>query len=202
MFRIYTSLISITIEEKKGAHEFMNERDIRVQKTNLKLSEVFLTLLEDYWLTKITINQICQRANVHRKTFYKHFKDKYELLYYVSRMALKPYFALALDMRLREPFSSIDKTINQQILKILHTQKGDAKFYQVVTASFYDYFQKELQRYEAELPTQFPFPIEVFSYVYASTICSINQWCSDYDLQLDAYYRDEIYRNLMNFHQK
>ncbi|EGQ2881320.1 TetR/AcrR family transcriptional regulator, partial [Staphylococcus pseudintermedius] len=34
----------------------MNERDIRVQKTNLKLSEVFLTLLEDYWLTKITIN--------------------------------------------------------------------------------------------------------------------------------------------------
>ncbi|MEM5613405.1 TetR/AcrR family transcriptional regulator [Staphylococcus pseudintermedius] len=95
----------------------MNERDIRVQKTNLKLSEVFLTLLEDYWLTKITINQICQRANVHRTTFYKHFKDKYELLYYVSRMALKPYFALALDMRLREPFSSIDKTINQQILK-------------------------------------------------------------------------------------
>lgn len=69
MFRIYTSLISITIEEKKGAHEFMNERDIRVQKTNLKLSEVFLTLLEDYWLTKITINQICQRANVHRTTF-------------------------------------------------------------------------------------------------------------------------------------
>lgn len=176
----------------------MNERDIRVQKTNLKLSEVFLTLLEDYWLTKITINQICQRANVHRTTFYKHFKDKYELLYYVSKTALKPYFALTLEMRLREPFSSIDRTINQQLLKILHTQKGDPKFYQVVTTSFFDYFQEELQQYESELPSKFPFPIEVFSYVYVSTIRSITEWCADYDVHLDTYYKDEIYRNLMN----
>ncbi|MEJ7541419.1 TetR/AcrR family transcriptional regulator [Staphylococcus intermedius] len=180
----------------------MNEKDIRVQKTNLKLSEVFLALLEDEWVTKITINQICQQANVHRTTFYKHFKDKYDLLYYVSQMALKPYFSLGLDMRLQEPFNSIDRTIDQQILKILHTQKEDPRFYQVVTKSFYDYFQQELIRYEAQLPSKFPFPIEVFSYVYAATIRSINQWCTDYEIQLDAYYRDEIFRHLMNFSQK
>ncbi|ARJ50509.1 TetR/AcrR family transcriptional regulator [Staphylococcus lutrae] len=176
----------------------MNEKDIRVQKTNLKLSEVLLTLLEEHWLTKITINQICQHADVHRTTFYKHFSDKYELLFYVSKMSMKPYFKLALEVRLCEPFNSIEKTFNAQMLKILHTQKGDPKFFQVLMSYFYDHFQKELLQYEATLPSKLPFPIESFSYIYTSTICSMHQWSTEYHVDLDTYYMDEIYRKIVN----
>ena len=33
----------------------------------------------------ITINEICERAEVRRATFYKHFKDKYDFLGYFIR---------------------------------------------------------------------------------------------------------------------
>ncbi|MBR2303476.1 MAG: TetR/AcrR family transcriptional regulator [Clostridia bacterium] len=37
-------------------------------------------LLKDVSFEKITIGDICEKAMVNRMTFYKHFKDKYDLL--------------------------------------------------------------------------------------------------------------------------
>lgn len=40
-------------------------------------------ILEHTALEKITIDQICQEAQIHRSTFYRYFKDKYDLLEFV-----------------------------------------------------------------------------------------------------------------------
>ena len=37
-------------------------------------------ILEHTALEKITIDQICKEAQIHRSTFYRYFKDKYDLL--------------------------------------------------------------------------------------------------------------------------
>lgn len=45
-----------------------------------QLGEAFIVLLRQEPLEKITINQICNQAKVHRSTFYRHFEDKFDLL--------------------------------------------------------------------------------------------------------------------------
>ena len=39
-----------------------------------------MALLEEQAFEKITVRELCDRAMVHRTTFYKHYADKYALL--------------------------------------------------------------------------------------------------------------------------
>jgi AcrR family transcriptional regulator len=54
--------------------------DLRVRRTHKLLWEGLLAELSERRLDDITVNDICERAMVHRTTFYKHYPDKYALL--------------------------------------------------------------------------------------------------------------------------
>jgi AcrR family transcriptional regulator len=54
--------------------------DLRIRRTYKLLFEALLFLLEEQPFEKISVTDICDRAMVHRTTFYKHFEDKYQLL--------------------------------------------------------------------------------------------------------------------------
>ncbi len=53
--------------------------DLRIEKTELALQASLLNLLKENSFNKITVNDICQKANINRITFYNHYKDKYDL---------------------------------------------------------------------------------------------------------------------------
>jgi AcrR family transcriptional regulator len=59
-------------EEKK--------EDLRIRRTYKLLFEALIALLKERPFEKISVTDICERAMVHRTTFYKHFEDKYHLL--------------------------------------------------------------------------------------------------------------------------
>jgi len=62
----------------------MNENeDLRIIRTRKLLSNAMLELLEKESIDEISIKEICDKAMVHRTTFYKHFNDKYDLFNYV-----------------------------------------------------------------------------------------------------------------------
>lgn len=54
-------------------------------KTNELLSKALIDLLKEKSFEDIKLNEICDKALVHKTTFYNHFQDKYELLYYVVK---------------------------------------------------------------------------------------------------------------------
>lgn len=54
--------------------------DARIVKTRAKLFSAFSELLSEKTFEEITVNEICERAEVRRATFYKHFRDKYDFL--------------------------------------------------------------------------------------------------------------------------
>ena len=54
--------------------------DLRVRRTHKLLWEALMAELSERSFDDITVNDICQRAMVHRTTFYKHYSDKYALL--------------------------------------------------------------------------------------------------------------------------
>jgi AcrR family transcriptional regulator len=56
------------------------KEDLRIRRTYKLLFEALISLLKERSFEKISVTDICERAMVHRTTFYKHFEDKYHLL--------------------------------------------------------------------------------------------------------------------------
>ena len=52
--------------------------DARIEKTKAALTYAFGQLLSEKSIEKITINELCNRANINRITFYNHYSDKYD----------------------------------------------------------------------------------------------------------------------------
>src|SRR5205807_5840432 len=56
------------------------QADLRVRRTHKLLWEALMAELSERPIEEITVSDICERAMVHRTTFYKHYEDKYALL--------------------------------------------------------------------------------------------------------------------------
>lgn len=54
--------------------------DLRVRRTRKLLWEALMAELSVRPFEEISVTDICERAMVHRTTFYKHYEDKYALL--------------------------------------------------------------------------------------------------------------------------
>lgn len=54
--------------------------DLRIRRTHKLLFDALTLLLSEKSFDNITITDICEKAMIHRTTFYKHFEDKYHLL--------------------------------------------------------------------------------------------------------------------------
>lgn len=63
--------------KKNGAR---NQRDRRTLRTRRALNEAFLRLLVEKGFDKLSVLEVCERADVGRSTFYTYFQSKEELL--------------------------------------------------------------------------------------------------------------------------
>lgn len=68
------------------------KEDLRIRRTYKLLCEAMLDLLNEYSYDNISVVDICNKAMVHRATFYKHFKDKNEFMEYVTRVKLREFY--------------------------------------------------------------------------------------------------------------
>jgi AcrR family transcriptional regulator len=59
----------------------VNVMDRRVQKTRKLLKDALVDLVSEKGFESVTIQEILDKANVGRSTFYTHFQDKEELLH-------------------------------------------------------------------------------------------------------------------------
>ncbi len=54
--------------------------DLRSRYTQSVIQEAFRKLLSEKPLAKITVKEICDRAQINRGTFYRHYMDCYDLM--------------------------------------------------------------------------------------------------------------------------
>lgn len=70
----------------------VNEKiDLRIRRTYKLLSDSLMSLLREKSFEDIRISDICDKAMVHRTTFYKHFEDKYQLLDFLLRDMIEEF---------------------------------------------------------------------------------------------------------------
>ena len=61
------------------------KEDIRIVKTKKALTDAFFVILTEMPLDEVKVNDLCERADVRRATFYKHFKDKTDFVTYLIK---------------------------------------------------------------------------------------------------------------------
>lgn len=71
------------------------KEDLRVQKTKKNIKETFLTLLEEKPLNKLHVQEILDRAQINRATFYKYYLDKYDLAEQMVRECMDTLMRMA-----------------------------------------------------------------------------------------------------------
>ena len=65
------------------------KEDLRFVRTNRKLYETFYELIESALIEDLSITDICDAAKINRATFYKHFNDKKEFVFYCIAQKVK-----------------------------------------------------------------------------------------------------------------
>ena len=100
------------------------KNDPRVRYTRMIIQTVFLELLRQKPVSKITVREICEKAEINRSTFYKHYQDCYDLLDNLKEDALE---------RFDELLAGIEgRGVESTILAILLALKSNVQAFHLI----------------------------------------------------------------------
>ncbi|WP_341282781.1 TetR/AcrR family transcriptional regulator [Paenibacillus sp. FSL H8-0537] len=175
--------------------------DLRVARTHKLLTMALKDLLSEQGklFSTITINEICDKAMVHRTTFYKHFEDKFALLNSTLTWVLQDYLLMNIEDRLRQPLQSLSRIMLENLLEpMVQNQKNDKGF----TDFFKNYIGEISKRDLLELKKrgkQFLLPIELLAEYHSGVISLlVTWWIYHFEEDMTAEQMDQYYYQLIN----
>lgn len=92
------------------------KNDVRTRYTQKVITDAFLELLKEKPMNKVTVKEICDKAQINRSTFYKYYKDCYDLLDQLEERAITD-----LEARIRDVKKSGMKNVLVPVLKALRS---------------------------------------------------------------------------------
>ncbi len=75
--------------------------DARSRYTRKVIRDSFYALLKEKPVEKITVRELCEKAEINRATFYKHYQDCYDLLDKIEEEALVHFDELLASVEIR-----------------------------------------------------------------------------------------------------
>ena len=110
------------------------KEDRRVRKTRSAIKSSFIELLNEKELEKITIQDIADRADINRGTFYLHYEDKYLLLSdmedeFISQMTFLNHLHNIMG---KDPEDTAKNFINIILKNMLQHISDNITFYQTI----------------------------------------------------------------------
>lgn len=115
--------------------------DRRVKYTLMVIKNSFIKLLKEKSISKITIKEICEEADINRATFYAHFRDQQDLLHQIESDVMKDIKQFLksydFDKNILYPIDATEKILeyigeNAELFSLLLNSNGDIKFHQEV----------------------------------------------------------------------
>lgn len=175
--------------------------DRRSQRTQQSLMEALLSLLNEKHYDEILINEICERANVGRSTFYAHFQTKDDLL--------KCSFDRVLDLLISG--ISIDESGSELQLDTISLFRHATLHYHIyrtlVWGTGFDILTKDghaaLSVKIQQSLTQFmkgkpepTVPLEILTYSMAGTLLQLLKWWLDNKMPYSPEFMDETFQKI------
>ena len=121
--------------------------DRKSRYTRMVLQDSLIELMKEKPISKITIKELCEKADINRSTFYSHYTDLYDLLHKVENETLswaneaitnlmgKPNKQEALRI-LEGIFQNLIENSNH--LQVLMSEQGDIDFQKQVFTLIYE----------------------------------------------------------------
>lgn len=174
--------------------------DLRIRRTHKLLWDSLFELMTQskQKYSTITINQICDRAMVHRTTFYKHFEDKDALLTFGFKRYGKMIAEIPVSDRLSKPFQVMEQFLHHEELgKILETQMSDEQF---INRTQYLSHETRKQEIEAlyQLRKNHTMPNDLIIEFYSGAITSLSAWWFKNEKKVSAAEMDRYLQQLIN----
>lgn len=177
-------------------------KDRRSTRTQRSLSEALVELIKEKRFDEITVQNVIDRADVGRSTFYSHFRDKEDLFQQDWERFLEG-FAQHIDWDKAGSGSFVPVVYLFQHLKevqpfyksLVRSQKTDAIFKSGVS-----YLGKKM---ESALMSRLrgkpapAVPIPILANYLASELFTLLQWWLDHDMSHSPERMDEIFHELV-----
>lgn len=181
----------------------MNDKDLRVIKTKKALTRSLYLLLEKEMFSNISVNKICENAQIHRTTFYKHFYDKYELLNYLLQLTHNAYFSIDIKERLNNPFQILADTFNRdEIARIELKQQGDKEFEKARHLYLIEFVKNEFKDNMHQIEIDNSVPSSLVFYVFGAVLTSFLEWERNENATFTPKEMDELFHKLVNIKAK
>lgn len=175
--------------------EHIRKTDRRIVRTRQLLREALMQLIVERGYDAITIQDITDRANVARTTFYLHFSDKDDLLFQTMRDLYEELFASALLPTLEEvheghfggdatDFAHVQQ--HADFYRIMFSEKGSAAFMARVRRYLAQFIQERLL--EPLLPpgTQPRIPLGIVAHFITGAQLGLLAWWVEQDMPYSA----------------
>ena len=146
--------------------------DLRIRRTYKLLSESLLDLLSENKFEDISVTDICEKAMIHRTTFYKHFEDKYNNLtdYYINTM--KNILEFITSPKNKSQFVALLKNNRNSIQTIFHETIVEDVILKLEDVK--------------KTGNEFSVPIPMIAEFYAGAIISVIRWWFESDMTISV----------------
>ena len=176
--------------------------DRRSQRTQQTLMDALIALLAIKHYDEISINDIIERANIGRSTFYAHYQDKDDLL--------RRGFERVLDMLIQHlSFGEADEGLQLDTTQLFRHAQGHYELYRTLVwgsgfelltrdghATLSAKFQERFTRLCQGLPEP-SIPLDILSYSMAGNLLILLKWWLDHKMPHSPEFMDEIFQKLV-----
>jgi AcrR family transcriptional regulator len=198
---------SIIEQENKNSSEkrknmSKNIIDRRVQKTRKLLKDALISLIIEKGFEAVTIQEILDRANVGRSTFYIHFDNKQELLHNCFE-EFHELFEKDNHGASSENFSRNDFILNlfrlvernQRLCKALLGKDDMTMFFNPIHSFIYDYFEGTIKKIVIN-KKQDPLQLQMMTHYITSALLGTLRWWVYNDMPYTAEEMDKTFSKI------
>lgn len=133
--------------------------DARVRYTKKVIRDAFLSLLQEKSVRQITVTELCRLADINRATFYKHYRDAFDLLEQIETRALDYLRDTAQEIQGEDAMGHFVRLLERtrehhQEFAVISSERGDPHFSRRVSACLYESTQDTLFRHLSQMPEE------------------------------------------------
>lgn len=192
----------------------MNKTDLRVVKTLARIDDALIGELKEKPLQEVTVESICNRAQINRTTFYKHYKDRFALVDdYVDRFLEgfsekgKVIFKDLTDNGLAESEESVDAI--KETTEFILTRKEEFKlfwdrnlsrnvFNEMITTLADAYKEVRLEQEPSIAEDKMKMDkLDLFSRLTSAAYMQTIRWWINNDVKMDKDEFNDMFRDLI-----
>lgn len=123
--------------------------DARIRYTRKVIQDAFLDILKEKPVTKITVKEICDQAEINRGTFYKHYRDCYDLLNKIEEDGLREFEKMLASIQATGTQTAVEAILyalrkNSQLIQGLDKSTDGQRFVSRLAGSCFLYMEQWL----------------------------------------------------------